>query len=186
MLDWRESGVQMPDGSGRPARKGYGSELIEGALPYQLNAKTCLEFGPDGVRCRIATEIESHGLWMADAARSVLQGRHVLVVEDEYMIAVDLARALEDLGATVIGPAASLADALALVAGESALDFAILAVNLGVEKVFQVADDLRARGVPFIFATGYDQWLIPSAYADAPRFDKPVDRKGSILLRSSS
>lgn len=61
VLDWRESGVQMPDGSGRPARKGYGSELIERALPYQLNAKTCLEFGPDGVRCRIATEIESHG-----------------------------------------------------------------------------------------------------------------------------
>lgn len=108
------------------------------------------------------------GLWMADAARSVLEGRYVLVVEDEYMIAVDLARALEDLGATVIGPAASVADALALVAGESALDLAILDVNLGVEKVFPVAHDLRARGVPFIFATGYDQWLVPSAYADAP------------------
>jgi CheY-like chemotaxis protein len=108
------------------------------------------------------------------------------VVEDEYMIAVDLARALEDLGATVIGPAASVADALALVAGESALDLAILDVNLGVEKVFPVADDLRARGVPFIFATGYDQWLVPSAYADAPRFDKPVDTRALARALSIS
>lgn len=50
-LDWRESGVAMP---GRPARRGYGSELIERALPYQLRAETKLEFEPDGVRCRIA------------------------------------------------------------------------------------------------------------------------------------
>ena len=52
-LEWRESGVAMPEG-GRPARKGYGIELIERALPYQLKAETELEFGPDGVRCGIA------------------------------------------------------------------------------------------------------------------------------------
>jgi CheY-like chemotaxis protein len=124
------------------------------------------------------------GLWMADAARSMLEGRRVLVVEDEYVIAVDLARALEDLGATVIGPAASVADALGFVAEDSALDFAILDVNLGIEKVFPVAEVLRARGVPFIFTTGYEQWLIPSAYADAPRFEKPVDTR--VLARALS
>lgn len=58
VLDWRESEVKMPDPA-LPARKGYGSELIERALPYQLHAETRLEFGPDGVRCRIIAPVES-------------------------------------------------------------------------------------------------------------------------------
>jgi PAS domain S-box-containing protein len=62
-LEWRESGLSMPEGG--PTRKGYGSELIERALPYQLGAKTKLEFGFDGVRCEIAVPMikdeEQHG-----------------------------------------------------------------------------------------------------------------------------
>ena len=53
VIDWRESGVAMPDG-GMPVRQGYGRELITEALPYQLGAETELEFLPDGMRCRIA------------------------------------------------------------------------------------------------------------------------------------
>ena len=55
-LRWRESGVAMPEGG--PSRRGYGSELIEQALPYQLGAQTRLEFGTDGVRCEITVPIE--------------------------------------------------------------------------------------------------------------------------------
>ena len=51
VIDWRESGVAMPDGP--PARRGYGTELITRALPYQLRAETALEFAPDGIQCRI-------------------------------------------------------------------------------------------------------------------------------------
>jgi two-component sensor histidine kinase len=58
VLEWRESGVTMPR-SESPKRKGYGSELIERALPYQLRAKTKLEFGPDGVRCAILVPVPS-------------------------------------------------------------------------------------------------------------------------------
>jgi PAS domain S-box-containing protein len=61
VLDWRETGVEMPDEGARPRRKGHGSELIERALPYQLHAETRLEFGRDGVRCRIATAVEGEG-----------------------------------------------------------------------------------------------------------------------------
>lgn len=59
MLDWRESGVVMP--GGEPRRKGYGSELIERALPYQLKATTRLEFGPDGVHCHISVPVAASG-----------------------------------------------------------------------------------------------------------------------------
>ena len=58
LVEWRESGVAMPDPNA-PRRKGYGAELIERALPYQLNARTELEFGEDGVRCRIAVPIQT-------------------------------------------------------------------------------------------------------------------------------
>ena len=59
LLEWRESGVPMAE-AGPPRRKGYGSELIERALPYQLGAETRLEFGADGVRCAIVVPVETH------------------------------------------------------------------------------------------------------------------------------
>jgi len=58
VLEWRESNVSMPQSS-TPRRKGYGRELIERALPYQLNAVTQLEFTPDGVHCRVELPLES-------------------------------------------------------------------------------------------------------------------------------
>lgn len=61
VLEWRESGVSMPT-VGPPKRKGYGSELIERALPYQLSAKTHLEFAPDGVRCAILVPVSTESI----------------------------------------------------------------------------------------------------------------------------
>ena len=56
-INWRESGVVMPE-RGDGLRKGYGTELITRALPYQLKAKTELAYGPDGVRCTIAVPVK--------------------------------------------------------------------------------------------------------------------------------
>ncbi|WP_114946398.1 response regulator [Microvirga calopogonii] len=106
---------------------------------------------------------------------SVLRGRRILVVEDEYLMAEDLQFDLERAGAQVIGPVASVADALKMIAAEGNLDGAILDVNLRGEKAFPVADALRERGVPFVLATGYELWALPEAYKDVPRCDKPVD-----------
>jgi CheY-like chemotaxis protein len=105
-----------------------------------------------------------------------LEGSRLLIVEDDYMIAADLAFQCERLGAKVIGPACSVQDALELIekyAGD--LDGAALDINLNGERVFPVADALIARDIPFIFATGYDKKLIPPAYAQVPRCDKPID-----------
>lgn len=110
-------------------------------------------------------------------------GRRLLVVEDEYMIAVELAHALEEMGAEVIGPAGSVEDALDLLGDDDGrLDAAVLDVNLRDERVYPVADALRARGVPFVFATGYDAGAIPPAYAATPRCEKPVDRGQLVRL----
>ena len=106
---------------------------------------------------------------------SALRGRRILVVEDEYMMADDLRRDLEKVGAQVVGPVPSVADALKILAQTDTLDGAILDVNLRGEKAYPVADALRERSVPFVLASGYEQWALPESYKDLPRCDKPVD-----------
>lgn len=112
---------------------------------------------------------------MREAPFEALRGRRLLIVEDEYTIAADLAHALADRGADVVGPVGSVADALALVAAEERLDGAVLDLNLRNERVYAVADALVARGVPFVFATGYGREVIPEAYVQVPRCEKPVE-----------
>ncbi len=79
--------------------------------------------------------------------------RHVLIVEDDIFIALDLERVLDDAACGVVGPAASVELALAKIS-VTKLDAALLDVNLGQELVFPVADRLSAEGIPFIFVTG--------------------------------
>jgi len=112
---------------------------------------------------------------MAEGETSALSGRRVLVVEDDYLIADDLARSLEQLGATILGPTGSVKGALALLARGEAIDAAVLDINLGAEKVFPVADALIKEGVPFVFATGYDHWIVPDTFSRVRRFEKPID-----------
>jgi CheY-like chemotaxis protein len=103
-----------------------------------------------------------------------LTGRRVLVVEDEYFIADDIARALSKLGAEVVGPASDLHDAANLVTARP-VDWAVLDINLQGEMVYPVAQALKERGIPFLFATGYGQSSIPPGYANVPRWEKPFD-----------
>lgn len=100
--------------------------------------------------------------------------RRILVVEDEYFIASDLARDLEAFGAEVVGPIATVDRALERVATEERLDGAVLDINLNGEVVFPVADALRARNVPILFTTGYEQGAIPERYSGIERCEKPI------------
>ncbi|HEV7251862.1 MAG TPA: response regulator [Mesorhizobium sp.] len=101
--------------------------------------------------------------------------RTVLLVEDEYFIADDMARAFEAQGVEVLGPAGSMEDALKLIEGADRLDGAVLDINLQGEMAFAVADALHNRGVPFVFATGYDRDVIPERFAHVIRCEKPVE-----------
>ena len=112
---------------------------------------------------------------MAEPNSSALRGARLLVVEDEYTIATDLARALEEAGVQVVGPAGSVPQALRLISEAQDIHGAVLDIRLRDERVYPVADVLRQRGIPFVFATGYEGWVIPPAYADVPRCEKPVD-----------
>jgi ActR/RegA family two-component response regulator len=104
---------------------------------------------------------------------AALAGRVLLLAEDDYFAMKRLRAAFEAAGAVVAGPAANIPAALALARAER-LDAAVLDVNLHGEMIFPVADLLGARGVPFVFATGYDAEVIPARHADVPLLQKPV------------
>jgi len=105
---------------------------------------------------------------MADA----LNGRRILVVEDEMLIAVNIEDALMELGCEIVGPVASLDDALVL-AGREILDAAILDVTIRNGTVFPVAEKLLARDIPFVLASGYGDQALPESMRDKPRLTKP-------------
>ena len=102
-----------------------------------------------------------------------LNGRRILVVEDEYFLAEDLREELSDCGAQVLGPVANVKDAIAFIR-TGGIDAAVLDINLQGELVFSTADELRAQGIPFAFATGYDRSSVPQRFADVPRLEKPL------------
>lgn len=104
-----------------------------------------------------------------------LLNRHVLVVEDDYLLAGELRNWLAQEGAAVIGPVPRVGAALELLNRSPRPSLAILDINLQGRMAWPVAEALLARGIPFVFVTGYDAEVIPSAFAQIPRAEKPVD-----------
>ena len=102
-----------------------------------------------------------------------LLGRRILIVEDAFLIALDLCEQLESCGCTVAGPAGRLRRALDLAEHEE-LDGAVLDVNLAGELSFPVAAALAARNIPYVFLTGYDDdAAFPPEYRNIVRIAKP-------------
>ncbi len=102
----------------------------------------------------------------------MLNGRRVLVVEDESLVAMLLETILEDMGCTPVGPAATIDDGLVMAESET-LDAALLDVNVAGRQVFPVAEALRARGVPFVFSTGYGEGGLPDEWRGQATIQKP-------------
>jgi CheY-like chemotaxis protein len=107
---------------------------------------------------------------------SLLSGCRVLIVEDEVMIAWALEDMLAGRGCVIVGPAARVNQALAMIEMEL-IDVALLDINLNGEKSYPVADALAARGVPFVFSTGYHQDRMPDGYQQFPLLQKPFSEQ---------
>jgi DNA-binding response OmpR family regulator len=100
--------------------------------------------------------------------------RRVLVVEDEALVAMLVEDALLDAGFGVIGPAATVEEALALL-GRETPDAVVLDLNLAGETSTPVADALAARGIPYVIATGYGASGLPAGHQNAMVLAKPYD-----------
>jgi CheY-like chemotaxis protein len=102
--------------------------------------------------------------------------RRILLVEDEVLVVMYLEDLLAEIGHHVIGPACRINHAMEL-ARDAAFDFAILDVNLAGIPSFPVADILRQRGIPFVFATGYGAEDLPVGYRNERTLRKPFESR---------
>jgi DNA-binding response OmpR family regulator len=115
---------------------------------------------------------------------AALKGIRVLVVEDEFLVAMLIEDMLTSAGCVVAGPIPRLSDALDAV-DRGTYDAAVLDVNLGGDRVYPVADALSRRNVPFVFITGYGTSGLPGEYAERPRLGKPFKMADLLGMLSS-
>jgi two-component sensor histidine kinase len=187
-LLWSETRPPVP-GWTPPSRRGFGTELVERRVPYELHGRGRVEITPQGAQVFIEFPLGSGASILETGApmrKSVfggsidmsgepsLAGARILILEDDYMLATDAESALSDVGAKVIGPFSMEAEAIAAVR-QGNLNAAMIDINLGNGASFETAQALRRAETPFVFVTGYDESSIPAELADVPRFVKPVD-----------
>jgi two-component sensor histidine kinase len=186
-LIWTESGGPTV---AAPARRGFGSTLLDQVTGRELNGDTKVDYRPAGVTVRLRAGPQA----MADRPDIVveapvarvtetvptsrgpasLKGARVLIVEDAVLLALELETGLSEAGAMVIGPAYELEEAMALL--DQPIDAAVLDANLNGRSVTPVAQALHLRQIPFVFATGYGETGgAPGGFDAAPVIRKPYD-----------
>ena len=109
---------------------------------------------------------------MTEDRATTIDGARILVVEDESVITMLLQDMFEELNCEVVSLASRFQDALDK-ANTLSFEVAILDVNLNGQRTFPIAEALMARGLPFIFATGYGAAAVPEHFRGAPVLQKP-------------
>ncbi|MEO7171094.1 MAG: HWE histidine kinase domain-containing protein, partial [Sphingomonas sp.] len=187
VLLWSESGgppVQAP------ARKGFGTTIIDRSVPYDLGGAAGIEYKPDGVEARFripARHVSEPKTFAGPAIRfprpaighpqqpphRVLAGQDLLLVEDSLIIALDAEDIAGRLGARSVSTAATVEAALDSI-DAARPTVAMLDINLGDRTSFAIADRLTDLGVPFLFATGYgEQAQLPEDHRGRTVVQKP-------------
>ncbi len=98
----------------------------------------------------------------------------ILIVEDEYYLAIDLAEQIERSGGSVVGPFATAEEGIAALA-DTQPACALIDINTGDGPSFGLADALTRLGIPFVFMTGYDAEVIPERFAGIVCVQKPAN-----------
>jgi two-component sensor histidine kinase/DNA-binding response OmpR family regulator len=186
-LQWIESGGPAVQ---PPSSEGYGTRVIGASVERQLDGSATFDWHLDGLRFTMSiplgektkqeksapSEARAAAEGNGAAARPVMPGNRLLLVEDEALTGMMMCDMLTDLGFDVIGPFGRVADAMAAI-GREDFQAAVLDVNLDGEMVYPVADAVLALGVPFVFVTGYGAEGIDRRFAQVPVLQKPIERQ---------
>ncbi len=163
------------------AREGLSWDL---SLPLPATVET--EIGATAVPAPLVETTARPAETVAGARRLPgLTGKRLLVVEDESLVAMDIVEALEEAGATVLGPAGSADEALAFLNIGEPFDAVLLDANLHGRPSDMIADVLRGASVPFAFVTGYGREGLPGLFAHAPILSKPFSRAELVNLATN-
>lgn len=187
-LEWLETGGPM---IAPPAQRGFGATLVEDVVGRELGGRATIEFRRSGVTAMIHAAADAlvdndspetpapaenrivETLGGEEAFRpAAISGLKVLIVEDSLLLAMELEAGLEENGVEVVGCAAELSEALAML--NLTFDAAVLDADLNGQSVAPVAEILRREGRPFVFATGYADKAAPMGF-DAPIVRKPYN-----------
>lgn len=190
-LVWQESGGPPVE---PPSRRGFGTRLLESVLGRTPKSSLALTFNPEGVRCEIGMWLAGEGRRSAGSqppqtqtqtqqqqqesglVRTAAAAPRVLVAEDEPLAALEITGILTEAGLHVVGPAATVREAMELARG-AAIVAAVLDVNLKGDMIFPVVDLLVGRGAPVVLVTGYDSdSILPERYFGFGVLRKPIDR----------
>jgi CheY-like chemotaxis protein len=164
-------------------------KVIRASIEQQLGGKATFDWNSHGLRCALSIALRKD----TDVTAGNGDGRaginndpvialkkvdrpRVLLVEDEALVGIMIQEYLTEAGFQIVGPVCSVSDALE-VAKDGQFDAAILDINLGDGLVYQVADILTGRQVPFVFVTGYDADSVESRFREVPVLQKPVERE---------
>jgi len=186
VLDWSESGGPriVP-----PAAKSFGLRVIRASIEQQLGGEAMFDWDAAGLRCslsiprkemfkaqKIGAARKIAALPRAGGGLKVAGKPRVLLVEDEALVAMMIQECLADFGYQVVGPVATASEAAAQ-ANDGYFEAAVLDVNLGDGAVYPIADILTARGVPFVFVTGYEADSVEPRFRKVPILQKPIERE---------
>ncbi len=189
VMEWRESGGPSVV---QPERQGFGSTVISNMVKMSVEGQVQLDYHSTGLVwqliCPAENVLEEGRPAFAGAApmphspmKSSTGLRRILVVEDEALIALEVADMLRDAEFEVLGPAGSVKDALVLL-DEQSCDAAVLDVNLGSATSEPIAERLLASSTPVITVSGYGINQRPKSFGKAPHLDKPL--RSELLIQT--
>ena len=185
-----------------PVRRGFGTALIERSASG-VGGKAEMLLKADGIKWEILLPlpketvrlpmpnplVENRGdmaLQGTDSAGSdpqPLRGKRLLIIEDEPLVAMEMATQLANAGADIVGQAGNTSSALQMIADEG-FDAALLDANLGGEAVDEIAASLTRKNIPFAFVSGYGRDSLPKSFANAELMSKPFDPSRLLAVAS--
>ena len=183
VIDWVECGMPATN---PPNSIGFGTRIIQASIESQLRGDLAFNWDAQGLRCTISIPINTAGITESlmprgnveapDSGSAIaLTGCSVMLVEDEAIVALAVNDSLTELGFSVVGPFSRVSDANQALQ-DCKVDAAILDINLDGELVYSLAENLTARKIPFVFATGYGAESIEPRFEHVPVLQKPVEK----------
>ena len=194
LLDWTESGGPQVSA---PLTAGFGTTLIERTLQNHGGEAT-VRYGVTGVTCKLrlplgetarpeveaalaALSISAHAQVRGQTDGRIFEGRRILIVEDEPLLAMELETNLNALGCKTLRSAATLNAAKAAI-GDSGCDAALVDVNLGGRQADELAVALTRKNIPFAFVTGYGREGLPAGFKEVAILSKPFAKEELLVV----